>query len=85
MFGLLAAALSDGLAGPGDGEFFAISLSEEGGTTASEPARYILVAGTGMVVGALAGIMMHLAGARVDPRRRIGVTVVAAWSVAPRE
>jgi hypothetical protein len=75
--GLLAAALFDGLSGPGVGEFYAVSSFSGGGLSASESARYVAVAVMGAVVGAAMGAVLHLAGVRVQARRRVGFTTVA--------
>lgn len=75
--GLLAAALFERLSGPGDGEFYAVSSFSGGGLSASEPARYLTVAAVGAVVGIATGVVLHLAGVRVQARRCVGLTIVA--------
>lgn len=88
VIGLLAAGLFDGLSGPGDGEYFGVSSYAGGRSSLTEPARYLLVAAAGAVVGAVGGGLLHLAGVRVEGRRRVGLTVGAgllgcAVGVAP--
>ncbi|MCF3941114.1 hypothetical protein [Gordonia tangerina] len=85
---LLAAALFQGIMTPGDGSYMAISSFGGGRVALSEPMRYLAVAAAGAVVGAVTAGMLYAAGARVDPQRRIGTTVVAgllgsAVGVAP--
>jgi hypothetical protein len=74
---VLTTALFDGLSGPGFGEFYAISSFAGGPVTVSEPGRYLVVAAVGAIVGLLTGVVLGIAGARIDERRRMGVTVVA--------
>ncbi|SDU71879.1 hypothetical protein [Gordonia westfalica] len=74
---VLTAALFEGLSGPGFGEFYAISSPAGGPVTVSEPGRYLVVAAVGAVVGLLTGVVLGIAGARIDERRRLGVTAVA--------
>lgn len=74
VIGLLAVALFEGLTGPGDGEYLAISSFSGGGTTVSEPMAYAAIAAVGAAMGAVAGGVLRLAGARVQPQRRVGLT-----------
>ncbi|WP_245555571.1 hypothetical protein [Gordonia soli] len=71
----MAAALFEGLTGPGDGEYLVIGSFNGADTTVSELTRYAVIAVVGTAMGALGAGMLHLTGAQVQPQRRVGLTV----------